>query len=261
MDDMNQDEMSANSIYTQLSVAKDEILRRWNDKDLRKKVEDFLGGKVPEIFSNDPKAVLFRNIATPNFESERFFDLASIVNLKPAYLEFSADKFCTRNKDKICLGKMCFSEKNSLNHNVFKKIIDMKESDNASFGNIKTLWGEGLTDFHHKLFEKYHGDGTLNFSDVSYLKNETKNIEELYDKFLAYFVCFGVLFENFILKEGHYENTFTKRVVYPAYLRNLERFGVAPVIIPLLPISDEEETSWMWYSKNLEKYIEDKQIN
>lgn len=33
-------------IYTPLSVAKKEIWRRWNDKELRKKVEDFLGGDV-----------------------------------------------------------------------------------------------------------------------------------------------------------------------------------------------------------------------
>ena len=31
-------------IYTPLSVAKEEIWRRWNDPVLRKKVEDFLGG-------------------------------------------------------------------------------------------------------------------------------------------------------------------------------------------------------------------------
>ncbi len=34
-------------IYTPLSVAKKEIWRRWNDKELRKKVEDFLGGDMP----------------------------------------------------------------------------------------------------------------------------------------------------------------------------------------------------------------------
>lgn len=36
-------------IYTPLSVAEKEVWRRWNDKELRKKVEDFLGGDVPEF--------------------------------------------------------------------------------------------------------------------------------------------------------------------------------------------------------------------
>lgn len=30
-------------IYTPLSVAKEEIWKRWNDQELKKKVEDFLG--------------------------------------------------------------------------------------------------------------------------------------------------------------------------------------------------------------------------
>ena len=42
-------EFDIKDIYTPLSVAKKEIWRRWNDKELRKKVEDFLGGDIPEV--------------------------------------------------------------------------------------------------------------------------------------------------------------------------------------------------------------------
>ena len=45
-----EEEFDIKDIYTPLSVAKKEIWRRWNDKELRKKVEKFLGGDIPEVF-------------------------------------------------------------------------------------------------------------------------------------------------------------------------------------------------------------------
>ena len=47
--DEKTEEFDIKDIYTPLSVAKKEIWRRWNDKELRKKVENFLGGDLPEV--------------------------------------------------------------------------------------------------------------------------------------------------------------------------------------------------------------------
>ena len=55
-------------IYTPLEEAKEEIWRRWNDKALRKKVEEFLGGDIPDLFKKKPCAVLARSVVSPNFE-------------------------------------------------------------------------------------------------------------------------------------------------------------------------------------------------
>src|SRR4030042_2175704 len=97
-------------IYTPLSVAKKEIWKRWNDKELKKKVEDFLGGDLPEVFKRKPKAALFRFIATPNLEFRNFFDLSKMSKLDPVYVEFLEDRFCTRNQDKVCLGRIIISD-------------------------------------------------------------------------------------------------------------------------------------------------------
>ena len=43
------------TIYTSLEEAKEEVWRRWNDKELRAKVEESLGGDVPEVFRDEPK--------------------------------------------------------------------------------------------------------------------------------------------------------------------------------------------------------------
>jgi len=39
--------MTRDEIYTPLEEARDEIRRRWADRDLRRRVEEFLGGTPP----------------------------------------------------------------------------------------------------------------------------------------------------------------------------------------------------------------------
>lgn len=70
----NIEKFDIKEIYTPLSVAKKEIWRRWNDKDLRKKVEDFLGGELPKALrSKEPGAVLSRDVISPNKEFSIFW--------------------------------------------------------------------------------------------------------------------------------------------------------------------------------------------
>jgi hypothetical protein len=64
-------ETLASEIYTQLPIIKEEIERRWNDKELRKKVADFFGPNMLEVMASKPRAVLSRSIGTPNTELSR----------------------------------------------------------------------------------------------------------------------------------------------------------------------------------------------
>lgn len=239
---------SVEELYTPLSVAKEEIQRRWNDKELRKKVEDFLGEEFPEMFKDEPRAVLFRFIATPNFEFRRFFDLSQMVSLEPVYAEFLGDKFCTRNQDKLCLGRIVVS--NGKNEKK-KNIINIQDNDNKKFSDIETLWGQKLVDFHHYIFSESFA-GVQNF-DVSSFKTNGETSKDVYIKFLSLFLCNGILFENYISKDNGYEKKFTNAVVLPAINELFERFGVKPLIVPLLPIMDEDQVEWMWYPQDIEE--------
>lgn len=256
--EMENEEIDVNEIYTPLSVAKEEIWRRWNDVDLRKKVEEYLGGDVPDVFKDEPRAIFFRNIATPNFESRFFFDLAHCVELAPAYLEFGSDKFCTRNADKLCLAKLAFFDKLNKNGEAiihYEKIIDIKTNDNEKFCDIKTLLGEGLIDFHHNLIKDNIVDEIELFDMSAWIDRNGHNAIEYYKKFLAFFICYGILFENFIVANDHYEKKFTKEVVMPV-INEIERvFGLKPLIVPLLPIREESDQEWMWYPKLFNKYV------
>lgn len=99
--------LSVEDIYTPLSVAKEEIWRRWNDEELKKKIEKFLGD-IPECIKNEPKAISARQIATPNKEFFHFFDMAKMTDLKPLCWEYHCDRFITTNRDKAGLGKLGF---------------------------------------------------------------------------------------------------------------------------------------------------------
>lgn len=243
--------------YTSLDEAKTEIWKRWNNQGLKKEVSDYLGG-TPVFFRNEPRAVLHRHVISPNYEYDRFLDLAMQVNLKPIGIEYTRDIFLTRNYDKLGLGKLGFFHgKNSKGESVvrYKKVIDLMNSEKKRFGDIQTVWGENLVDFHHRL-ARSHSEG-IEVTDLSqWYISQGSSLLERYEKLLSFFVSYGVLFENFIFKEGHYEDSFTKEIFYPAFMKNTQRFGVSPIIVSLLPISSEDEAYWTWYPDELESSIE-----
>lgn len=244
-------------IYTPLSVAKKEIWKRWNDKELRKKAEDFLGAGLSEVMKKEPRAVLSRGVLTPNLESKHFLDLAEMLQLNPACAEFSKDRFCSNNEDKIHLGKMVFFHKLNKNRDRIitrKSIIDFKTNENRCFSSIKTKGGEKFIDFHHRMFLAYYGKSVDTF-DISIFKSNGERAKEVYKKLLALFICHGVLLENFINKDNHYEKKFTNNVVIPAFKEVVSLFKIKPLIAPVLPIKDEEEHDWMWYPGKLEKEV------
>lgn len=231
-----------NSIYTTLSDAKTEIWNRWNDEDLRKKVKDYLG-EIPEVFRNEPRAAISRSIITPNQELFYFLDLAEHSNLKPLGLEGSEDKFCTKNYDKVSLGKLSFLSCNDLNKSGYEKrnvgVIDMMECDGMRLCDIKTFWGEGLVKFHHRILESY-GVDIEKFDDFMWFNHSIGegNVLEYYKKFFAIFVCHGILFDNFIVKRN--EKSFTDDIIMTSFREVENLFGKKPLIVPLLPRDDDD---------------------
>ena len=243
--------IDVSELYTPLSVAKEEIWKRWNDKELRKKVEDFLG-EMPEPFKDKPKAALFRFIATPNFEFKLFSDMAKQIELSPIFMEYLDDKFCTRNQDKIYLGKVVlFHKKNGEKDSIIcrKKVIDLEKNDNKVFKNIKTLWGENLIDFHHNLFSKYYPN--VERFNVSDFRSNGENSYETYLKVFSLFLNHGILFENYFVNANVDERRFTLEVVKPAFMKIKEIFGVKPLIVPLISYKEEGDLFWQYYPDNI----------
>jgi len=244
-------ELDIKDIYTPLHIAKEEIHRRWNDIDLKKKMKDSLGGKIPDVFKDKPKAIIFRNIATPNLEIGIAHEYAQMMGLDLVVIEYTADKFCTRNRDKLHLGKMVFVHKDNKSQIVSKeKIIDIKEDDNKRLSDISTLWGEKLVDFHKRIF-KENGYGHVETFDASIYKDMGLSPHEIYLKILGFSSCFAVLLENFLVKTDPGEKRFTNEVIWPAFKAITAIAGVQPLIIPLITSEEDEGVNWQCYSGHM----------
>ena len=173
-------------IYTPLSVAKKEIQKRWKDKKLKRKVEEFLNGDVPEVFKKAPKAVIGRNIVSPNYESFRFLDLAKNINLSPVCLEHLEDKFVAKNRSKYHLCRLLFhngiGKKGGSKIEAFN-IINFKDSEGKFLSKLDTVWGENLVHFHHRISKLFIPQ--IEFLNISkWLKKKGKKSKDFYKYYL-----------------------------------------------------------------------------
>ena len=97
-------------VYTPLDEAILELKQRRADTALTEKVHGLLGGDIPEPFQIGPRAVLFRQLATPNYETRHFMDVLGSfpTSPKPLFWEYYEDKFTPNNYLKLSLGKLKF---------------------------------------------------------------------------------------------------------------------------------------------------------
>lgn len=241
-------------MYTPLEDAKEEVQKRWNNAALRREVALYLGD-IPEPFINEPRAVLWRNIVSYDLEFCEFLRAAEVIKLEPLGLEYHEDLFCTRNADKNCLCKLSvYHGKNGNSDAIIKhfKVVDMKSADNHKFSQLKTLWNESLIDFHHRLLSKNAPD-IKPFDLSAWITSKGKKAKEYYEYFLSLFVRNGVLFETFGI-DGK-ESGFTQDVVLPAFEKVAQRFGVNPLVCPVIPPEEVSNDYWWCYPDCVEAVI------
>ena len=248
--------MNELDIYTPLEEAKEEIWRRWNNHELKKDVARYLG-TVPSVFETEPRVCLFRNVASPDNECIKFFEIAKQINLRPICGEYLDDKFVSRNRDKLGLAKMYFFHgwnKNGKAITTHRMTINHDSSNGNIFKQIETLWGENFINFHHRIFSLT--PFKIELCDISsWLKRNGNSILELYPKYLALFICHGVLFEDFITNEEE-EEEFFHSVVYPSFEKLINLFGLKPLIVSLLTSETPAiDKYWFCYSEEIEKEV------
>lgn len=245
-------------IYTPIEQAKKEIWRRWNDKKLRERVEKF-SENVPKVFLKEPRVALFRNIATPDYEFQRTLHIARELKLKPIYLEYLRDKFCTRSLDKLYLGKMFFFHCRDKNNNCViskRKIFDLKKEDGNNFEDITTVTGENLINFHHNLFKPLFPE--IEVYDMSdWIKSKGKGAVENYKYFLSLFICHGILVEAFNIYSSE-EQKFLNDIVLPSIDILEKTLGVKPMIVRLFTNHEERDRFWYCHPEFLLKEIDKK---
>lgn len=249
------------TVYTPLAAAFEELKKRREDEGLEKKILKMLGGGIPEPLQKEPRAVIFRHVATPNYENRRFISLVEgFEELKPLFWEYYSDKFTSNNECKRTLGKLFFFKGKGKNGGLkidSTNIIDFNNYNGHPISSIKTLWGQNFIDFHHEFFRSCFRDMTDTFFDSSeWFKLNGKTAQGYYKSFLTLFIRNGILFENFLLDER--EKSFTENVFMSAFIDIHNELGLKPLIVALEPTNIEGNQFWLCYPGENEKYVEAK---
>lgn len=241
-------------MYVSMEHAREELRARRTDLKLRRQVETWIGA-VPEFLRGAPRAVLARQVATPNFEFHRFVEVARRSGLKAVCPEYRADKFSSRNPDKLALAKMTFHHgkgRQNGDRNSTHRIINFYAWDGKPLNRVETLWGESLLAFHHRLLtSRFPGVEIADNSD--WLQRMGGKPSLFWPRLFALFLCHGLLFDNFH-PEGH-ETAFTRDIIRPALAEVADRFGYTPLIVPLVPLETERDLYWSWYPDTLEQEV------
>jgi hypothetical protein len=243
-------------LYTPIQEAKKEIIRRAQDESLKQKVVDYLGGDLPPVFQQEPRAVTTIHIGSPHLAFSHFMEGSRQLGLKPLVFEYRDDLFLTTNFDKASLAKMTFHGGRDQQGNIkksSKQIINLDgQNEKKPFKDLTTLWGESFVNFHHRLLaQQFPQVETYDGSEWYHKKGPDP--KKYYRYAMALYICHGVLFENFLLDRNEIE--FTNDIIIPAFQEVRDYFELEPIIVPIAPLDVQEDRSWWYYPEFLKDKI------
>lgn len=244
------------TVYTSLSKAIKILKERQKDTNLKKKIEKLLKNNIPEPLKEiGMNGILFRQIATPNFEARWFIELTKDNNLKTNFFEYYSDKFTPNNYYKHSLGQIkLHKDKRDKNGNNLEEritLIDFNKNNGKVLKNIKTFWLESLIDFHRNLFviNNYKVSEFVFWDASVWFKENGPSAVDYYTNMLLLFMYHGILFENFLFNEE--EGEFTRNILLPAFEKAYKLSGVKPLIVPIPPMDSEIEEDMHWHSYSI----------
>ena len=185
----------------------------------------------------DQPAVLFRHLATPSRETERFLEIALRLDRNPLLMTYTDDRFTpAQNPYKKRLAKVRVQGLEGKYTNV--SVISFSDSVNTRLKDIRCVDGTSLVQFHGRLarqllppFPVLDMNGFMGDEPRAY-----------YERIFAMFTCMGILVESYVRES--YESPFIDDVVLPAFQATIARFGCRPIITRLLPIGSELDPYW-----------------
>jgi uncharacterized protein len=208
--------------------------------------------------SVQPYAVLFRHVASPNFEFERFLPLASSAGLAPLVLEFHSDRFLTRNPLKCALARLRFSggPNGACNTPISTlRVTDLALSDGVAFRDVTTLWHQPLIEFHHELLFSRPEFRRVELFDCSeWISVHGPKAHDYYPHLFSLFVDHAILFDDFLLTPS--EQQFTSEVVVPAFELASSLTGRKPLICHIDSTDTAESPSWFHYAHDYAQMVQ-----
>lgn len=246
-------EVNDSNLYVSLDEAREELKKRWNDVELRKKVEKELGENFWSEFKLKPRSLLWRPLLSPDNGFTFFYQCSKFIDSEPLAFEFLGDMYMSFNEEKRGLGCLHLELEN--NKKMIVNIIDLHKWNKKTFLEIKTKTGELLVDFHHNLI-KYSGYKIEVRDMTNWVRNNSKP-KFWYYKYLLHFLAHGVLFDAYLALENEKDRGFFRDVVYTNIKKIEKNFGIKPLIIKHYPDNqnDGEDFYWWSYPPNINDYL------
>lgn len=241
------------NIYVSLDEAREEIKKRWNDVELRKKIETELGGNFWPEFQIKPRGLSWNVIASPDNGFNFLYQCSKYINVKPLFFEFIGDIYLSHNEMKRNLGHLHVQLEN--NEKATVNIMDLHRWNKKKISEITTKTGQSLVDFHHELFKQ--SGYNIEIKDKTDWTLKIGRPSQWYYQYLLHFVAHGVLFEAYLSDGDERDNKFFEEIVKPTIENIKQKFGLLPLIVKLYPEqqSDEEDFYWWCFPPHLNKYI------
>ena len=246
-------------MYIELADAIDSLAARQDSQIIEDYLKRKLPSGVPDFLDKDGRNfVLFRNVASPNFEALRFLSRGDSYSgaFKTIIFEYTKDRFFDQNPLKHSLGKLSFISRHDKNGNPILRsrvILEFASWNNFPIAEVTTKSQESLVDFHHRLIKGYLKPHASVHDGSDWLKRHGETARSFYEFVLLIFLKDAILFENFVTcgREG----VFTNEVVRPAIDRISQDIGVQPLIVQLLFGRCENDKYWSSYPGVLEEQL------
>jgi hypothetical protein len=234
-------------LYTPLDEALAQLHQRRVNANLRATVAEFHRAKPPTFLRNELCAFFVRYIVSPSREFEHFVSTVRASGLPPHCIEFTEDLFSPRNPDKCRLCRPLFEVRP--NHFSSLRILPPR-AERRRLCDLLVTNGMTLPAFHRVLLQQAFPEFEHHVQDFSQWFSTACREQHYYLRYLALFICDGILFENFLADDPE-ELHFVRERVLPSFAKAIELFGVKPLIVPLLPCETECDERWRSYRGDL----------
>lgn len=236
-------------IYTPREAALETIMERRNDPELREKVEQYLGERLPAacFFADMPPAFLARYVPRATDEDRLFADEAREAGFAPYWSSYLADRYTTRNPEKVQTIRPPIRWTKGQRT---RQWVVAPEDRSGGIGELNTVFGYTSAEYQQAVRELVlANDGneelagnTFDMTDWYKFQAprfgwESGNLAAYYyPATMALASTFGVLYEDFEggPSAGNGDLTaFRNQVVYPAIDKVTRDLGIAPIIVQL----------------------------
>lgn len=187
------------------------------------------------LLKDHPIAILFRQIATPNYETAWFVRKAQHYGFRPVIIEHRTDRFSVHNSYKrslvtprIVMGR----NKHGRTIVTQQKLIEHNSAEGKPLDSLLTVTGEKLLAYHHRKLHAIMGSQapvTIDLSDI--MSTATHGPSAYYVDVFKLTTGRAVLFEDFVVDAA--TDSFFTRVVKPAYEFALSSTGDRPKVVKL----------------------------